>query len=204
MKTGDKIRLLRLKNKMSQEELGKKLNISKQAVYKYEKDIIDEIPLSKIKLLADIFQVSPAYLTGWEHVEPTVQKAVKIPVLGRVAAGIPIEAIEDVLDYEEITEKLASTGTFFALRIKGDSMTPKIQDGDTVIVRQQNTAKSGDIVIAKVNGDDACCKRLVINSQGVILQSFNTAYEPMFFTKEEVMTRPVTIIGKVVELRRKM
>lgn len=204
MKTGDKIRLLRLKNKMSQEELGKKLNISKQAVYKYEKDIIDEIPLSKIKLLADIFQVSPAYLTGWEHVEPTVQKAVKIPVLGRVAAGIPIEAIEDVLDYEEITEKLASTGTFFALRIKGDSMTPKIQDGDTVIVRQQNTAKSGDIVIAKVNGDDACCKRLVINSQGVILQSFNTSYEPMFFTKEEVMTRPVTIIGKVVELRRKM
>ena len=204
MKTGDKIRLLRLKNKMSQEELGKKLNISKQAVYKYEKDIIDEIPLSRIKLLADIFQVSPAYLTGWEHVEPTVQKAVKIPVLGRVAAGIPIEAIEDVLDYEEITEKLASTGTFFALRIKGDSMTPKIQDGDTVIVRQQNTAKSGDIVIAKVNGDDACCKRLVINSQGVILQSFNTAYEPMFFTKEEVMTRPVTIIGKVVELRRKM
>lgn len=204
MKTGDKIRLLRLKNKMSQEELGKKLNISKQAVYKYEKDIIDEIPLSKIKLLADIFQVSPAYLTGWEHVEPTVQKAVKIPVLGRVAAGIPIEAIEDILDYEEITEKLASTGTFFALRIKGDSMTPKIQDGDTVIVRQQNTAKSGDIVIAKVNGDDACCKRLVINSQGVILQSFNTAYEPMFFTKEEVMTRPVTIIGKVVELRRKM
>lgn len=204
MKTGDKIRLLRLKNKMSQEELGKKLNISKQAVYKYEKDIIDEIPLSKIKLLADIFQVSPAYLTGWEHVEPTVQKAVKIPVLGRVAAGIPIEAIEDVLDYEEITEKLASTGTFFALRIKGDSMTPKIQDGDTVIVRQQNTAKSGDIVIAKVNGDDACCKKLVINSQGVILQSFNTAYEPMFFTKEEVMTRPVTIIGKVVELRRKM
>lgn len=204
MKTGDKIRLLRLKNKMSQEELGKKLNISKQAVYKYEKDIIDEIPLSKIKLLADIFQVSPAYLTGWEHVEPTVQKAVKIPVLGKVAAGIPIEAIEDVLDYEEITEKLASTGTFFALRIKGDSMTPKIQDGDTVIVRQQNTAKSGDIVIAKVNGDDACCKKLVINSQGVILQSFNTAYEPMFFTKEEVMTRPVTIIGKVVELRRKM
>lgn len=204
MKTGDKIRLLRLKNKMSQEELGKKLNISKQAVYKYEKDIIDEIPLSKIKLLADIFQVSPAYLTGWEHVEPTVQKAVKIPVLGKVAAGIPIEAIEDVLDYEEITEKLASTGTFFALRIKGDSMTPKIQDGDTVIVRQQNTASNGDIVIAKVNGDDACCKKLVINSQGVILQSFNTAYEPMFFTKEEVMTRPVTIIGKVVELRRKM
>ena len=132
------------------------------------------------------------------------KKAVRIPVLGKVAAGIPIEAIEDILDYEEITEKLASTGTFFALRIKGDSMTPKIQDGDTVIVRQQNTAKSGDIVIAKVNGDDACCKKLVINSQGVILQSFNTAYEPMFFTKEEVMTRPVTIIGKVVELRRKM
>lgn len=157
-----------------------------------------------IQRLANYFNVEIAWLLGFDEKQVTNKKAVKIPVLGKVAAGIPIEAIEDILDYEEISEKLASTGTFFALRIKGDSMTPKIQDGDTVIVRQQNTAKSGDIVIAKVNGDDACCKRLVINSQGVILQSFNTSYEPMFFTKEEVMTRPVTIIGKVVELRRKM
>lgn len=204
MKIGDRIRILRLKNKLSQEEVGKKLNISKQAVYKYEKDIIDEIPLSKIKLLAEIFNVSPAYLTGWEQPEPASQKYVKIPVLENIAAGIPVESNENISGYEEISSELASTGTFFALKIKDNSMTPQIQADDTVIVRQQSTAKSGDIVIAKVNSDEACCKKLVANYQGIILQSSNISYEPMFFTREEILTRSVTIIGKVVELRRKI
>lgn len=204
MKIGDRIRILRLKNKLSQEEVGKKLNISKQAVYKYEKDIIDEIPLSKIKLLAEIFNVSPAYLTGWEQPEPSSQKSVKIPVLENIAAGIPVESNENISGYEEISSELASTGTFFALKIKDNSMTPQIQADDTVIVRQQSTAKSGDIVIAKVNSDEACCKKLVANYQGIILQSSNISYKPMFFTREEILTRSVTIIGKVVELRRKI
>lgn len=59
-------------------------------------------------------------------------------------------------------------------------------------------------MIVKIGVDDACCKKLVVKSQGIILQSFNMAYEPMFFTKEEIISRPVTIIGKVIELRRKM
>lgn len=72
-----------------------------------------------------------------------------------MAAGIPIEAIEDVIDYEEISEELAHTGDFFALKIKGDSMEPRICNGDVVIVRKQNYAESGDLVIVLVNGDSA-------------------------------------------------
>lgn len=131
------------------------------------------------------------------------KKAIRIPVLGKVAAGIPIEAIEEVIDYEEISEEVAHTGEFFALRIKGDSMEPEIRNGDTVIVRQQDDADTGDIVIALVNGDDATCKLLFKYSEGIRLMPINAAYEPMFYTKEEVIEKPVKIIGKVIENRRK-
>lgn len=127
-----------------------------------------------------------------------------IPVLGKVAAGIPINAITDIVDTEEITEELARTGEFFGLKIKGDSMEPRICDGDVVIVRQQDDAESGDIVIAMVNGDDATCKRLVKYAQSIALVSLNTKYEPMMFTNDEILSKPVRIIGKVVELRGKL
>lgn len=131
------------------------------------------------------------------------KKAVRIPVLGRVAAGIPISAIEEVLDYEEISEKMAHSGSYFALQIKGDSMEPEIKNGSTVIVRQQDDAKSYDIVIALVNGDDAVCKKLLKSKNGLTLISINSAYEPVFYSDKEIEELPVRIIGKVVECRTK-
>ncbi len=130
-------------------------------------------------------------------------RGVPIDVLGRVTAGIPIEAITDIIDTEEITEELASTGTFFGLKIKGDSMEPRICNGDVVIVRQQNDADSGDIVIAGINGTEATCKRLRKYRDGIEFISNNPSYKPMFFTKKEIQTLPVQIIGKVIELRGK-
>lgn len=130
-------------------------------------------------------------------------KGVVINVLGRVAAGIPIEAIEDIIDTEEISEELARTGEFFGLKIKGNSMEPKISDGDIVIVRQQDDADSDSIVIATVNGTDAVCKRLKKYADGIALVSNNPSYEPMYFSNQEIMDKPVHIIGKVVELRAK-
>lgn len=203
MTLGNKIKYLRQQSALTLDELGKKLGVSGQTVFKYENGLIENLSINKIALMAKIFQVSPAYLMGWKEPQ-TPHKAVKIPVLGNVAAGIPIEAIEDVLDWEEIPQELANTGTFFALKIKGDSMSPRILNGDVVIVRQQSTANSGDIVIAKVNGYDACCKKLIIKDDGLILQSFNQAYEPMYFSRKEIEERPVLILGKVIELRGKL
>lgn len=131
------------------------------------------------------------------------KRGVTINVLGRVAAGIPIEAVEDIIDTEEISEALASTGEFFGLLIDGDSMEPDIHKGDTVIVRQQNDAESGEIVIAMVNGGDATCKRLIKYAEGISLVSLNSNYAPMFFSNKDVAEKPVRIIGKVVESRRK-
>ena len=109
----------------------------------------------------------------------------------------------DADDWEEIPEKLARTGRFFGLKVKGDSMIPRILEGDVVIVRQQSSAESGDIVIAKVDGEDATCKKLVKHENGISLVPYNSAYEPMYFSTEEIITKPVKIIGKVVELRGK-
>lgn len=77
-------------------------------------------------------------------------------------------------------------------------------EGDIVIVRKQDDAESGEIVIAMVNGNDATCKRLTKYSSGIALTSLNSKYEPMMFTNQEIIEKPVRIIGKVVELRGKL
>ena len=129
---------------------------------------------------------------------------VKINVLGRVAAGIPIEAIENIIDTEEISEQMAKTGEFFGLQIHGDSMEPQMYEGDTVIIRQQDDAENGDIVIALVNGNDATCKRLMKYAGGIGLLSINAKYEPMIYSNQQINDMPVKIIGKAVEIRRKL
>ena len=203
---GERIKQLREANSLTQEELAKRLETSKQTIYKYENQIITNIPSDKIEILAKIFKVSPVYLMGWDETNeesPPKKKGVKIPVLGRVAAGVPIEMIEDILDYEEITEDMAKHGEYFALKIQGDSMTPRIWNNDVVIVRQQDDAENGDIVIAAINGDDAVCKRLQKYNDGIALISLNPQYEPIYFKRDEIYEKPVRIIGKVVELRGK-
>lgn len=179
----------------------------------------------KIQKIAEFFGVEPDWLSGksefktkkemLQHFDdvyntPALQsdvfrleKGMKIPVLGSVAAGTPIFAEENYIGSEEISEELASTGEFFGLKIKGDSMSPRIMEGDTVIVRQQDDAESGDIVIVLINGDSATCKRLMKYQEGISLISFNPVYEPMTFSNKDIMEKPVRIIGKVVENRQK-
>ncbi|MBS5327513.1 MAG: repressor LexA [Lachnospiraceae bacterium] len=158
--------------------------------------------IDKIELMANYFGISKSDLVE-ERLANSPSKGVVINVYGRVAAGIPLEMIEDIIDTEEITEEMARTGEFFGLQIKGDSMEPKFSEGDIVIVRQQDDAESGEIVIATVNGNEATCKRLRKYRDGIELISNNPSYEPMFFSNEEIEQKPVRIIGRVVELRAK-
>lgn len=159
--------------------------------------------IDKIEMMANYFGVNKSDLVE-EHHSNTKNTGISINVLGRVAAGIPIEAIENIIDTEEISEELARTGTYFGLKIKGDSMEPTIYENDIVIVRKQEDAESGDIVIALINGDDAVCKRLMKYSGGIALVSLNSSkYEPLMFSNEEIAEKPVNIIGRVIESRRK-
>ncbi|MBO1696325.1 helix-turn-helix domain-containing protein [[Clostridium] symbiosum] len=210
MGMADRIKERRIAMNYTQEELAQKLGLQKSAIAKYENGRVENIKRSVIARMAEILGCSPAYLMGWDtNVGPILngmkqkKTGVTINVLGRVAAGTPIEAIEDVIDTEEITEEMAATGEFFGLQINGDSMEPKMSKGDVVIVRQQDDAESGDTVIVTVNGTDATCKRLRKYRDGIELISTNPSYEPMFFSNEDIVNKPVKIIGKVVELRCK-
>lgn len=140
-----------------------------------------------------------------EQTPPRHAKGVRIPVLGRVAAGIPIESIEDVEDWEEIPESMAKNGEYFALRIQGDSMLPEIRQGDIVIVQKQPCVESGEIAIVLINGNDATCKKIQKQESGITLIGYNTAvYSPTFYTRKQIEDLPIRILGKVVEVRRKL
>ena len=206
---GSRLKELRISKGITQQELSDSLSVSKQAISQYERGL--RIPKSYDDI-ADYFNVDLDYLTGRsdkttiilhpDHDAPK-HKGVKIPVLGHVAAGTPIEEIEDIIDTEEITQEMAKTGEFFGLKIKGDSMSPRICNGDVVIVRKQSDAESDQIVIAQINGDEATCKRLLKYDNAISLVPLNPAYEPKVYTKEQVEKLPVEIIGRVVENRQK-
>ena len=195
------VKKLTKEQNMSMSELSRRVGIAKSAISRYFNGT-RELPLNKIGDFASVLHTTPDYLLGIDY-EPPKPQGLKIPVLGTVAAGIPISAVEDILDYEEIPQSWKSQGEFFGLRIKGDSMEPRMESGDVVIVKQQSDANSGDTVIVLVNGDDATCKKLQKTDNGIMLVSTNPKYPPMFYSNDEIVTKPVVILGKVVELRQK-
>lgn len=201
------IRYLRKQRGWSQEYIAEKLGYkSFTTIQKWEQGL-SEPPLKKAKQLADLFNVDMDDLANVNMMLPSTSsepRAIKIKVLGRVAAGVPIEAITDILDEEEITEDMARTGEFFGLKIQGDSMEPRILSGDVVIVKQQSDVESGEIAIVTVNGTDATCKKIKKLDEGIMLIANNPKYEPKFYTNEDIKKLPITVLGKVVELRGKM
>lgn len=202
MEIKDLIKSRRIEMNYTMKELAEKVGVSEGTISRWESGDISNMRRDKIVNLAKTLHISPAAIMEWDEQEQRTN-AIRIPVLGRVAAGIPIEMVEDVIDWEEIDDATAKLGTIFALSIKGDSMEPRIVSGDVVIVRQQDDAESGDIVIVSVNGDDATCKRLRKYKDGIELIPSNPSYSPIFFSNEEIVAKPVKILGKVIELRGK-
>lgn len=210
---GERIKEYREMNELTLEEMSRLTDIKAQTLNRYELGQRD--PKSEnLVSIAEKLDVSLKWLSGYDvpydtftepkhSLIPSSKKGVKIPVLGRVQAGIPIEAIEEVLDYEEITEAMARTGEFFGLQIKGDSMEPLLYEKDVIIVKKQPDAESGAIVVVIINGNDATVKKLKKVDNGLMLISINPKYEPMLFNEKDIEELPVEIIGKAVELRRK-
>lgn len=195
----EQLRKLRRLNNLTQTELSKLLNVSNGTIAMWETDK-RQPDIDTLKKLANFFNVTTDYLLGKDIKDNN--KGVKIPVLGVVPAGVPIEAIEEILEYEEITPEMAKSGEYFGLKVKGDSMSPNILEGDILIVRKQEDANSGDICVVMVNGDDATVKKIKKDPKGLTLIPNNPAYDVTYFTNEEIVSIPVRIIGKVVESRR--
>lgn len=204
-----KLRSLREQSQLNQTEFAEKFGLSSVRYNQYETGKRNP-DYETLKKFANFFEVSVDYLLGNSDIKKTdninseSKKSIKIPVLGSVATGIPIEAVEDIIDYEEISNDMALTGEFFALQIKGESMEPKFSNGDVVIVKQQHNFENGDIAVVLVNGSDATVKKVVRQDDGIMLIATNTAiFEPVFYSKKQIKDLPVIILGKVVELRAK-
>ena len=193
---------LRENRGISQKQLAEILNVRQSTVGMWENGK-NKPEFSKILKLSEFFDVSVDYLLGRKEAPKLSSKGVLVPILGQVIAGIPIDAVEDILGYEEISREMASQGEYFALQIKGNSMEPRMRQGDVVIVKKQSAVESGDIAVVLVNGDEATIKKFVIHDNGISLISNNESYSPMFYTKNEIEEKPVTVLGKVVELRAK-
>lgn len=220
MHIGDLIHEYRRKNNLTMEEFAKLIGRTKAYVSMLEKNKNSrsgkEIAPSAetLKSVADVFGITidellkmldGDQLIKLNNFTPPRVKGVRIPILGKVVAGVPLEAIEDIEGYEEITPEMAAKGEYFALRVRGKSMEPFMLEDDIVIVRKQETADSGDIVIVLVNGDEATVKEIKIHEDGLMLIGKNVAvYSPHFYNQKQIEDLPVKIIGKVVEVRRSL
>lgn len=198
----EQLKILRKRMGLTQAAVASSLGIDRSTYAKYESGQ-SEPNFEMLNKISALFGTTlDLLITGTSAPSSTGGKW--IPVLGDVAAGIPIEAVEDIVDYEEIDSALAATGDFFGLRIKGSSMEPRIREGDVVIVRKQDDADTGDTAVVMVNGDSATVKRIKKEPDGSLwLLPNNPAYDPQHFSSAEIEDKPVRIIGKVVELRGK-
>ena len=207
----DTLRALRKAQGLTQAQFARQFSVATGTIAMWETGK-REPDFSTMQRLADFFAVSVDYLLGrtddadsfvdWNH-GCAGRGARRIPIIGRVQAGIPVEAVEDFLGYEEFSGPSGSAEDFFALEVRGDSMEPKISSGDVVIVRKQSDCDTGDLAVVLVSDGDATVKRIKKSAAGITLIPNNPAFEPMFFSNEEIESLPVSILGKVVELRAK-
>lgn len=203
------VKELRLRAGMSQKELSIEAHVSRATISDWEKQKKDPKKKENIDRLAEIFNVDPAIILGFQIGNTSIQtdntdKVLRIPVLGTIPAGVPIEAIEDILDWEEVPADWKRGGKeYFALRVKGSSMLPEYRDGDVVIFKRQDTCESGQDCAVMVNGDDATFKRVKWSPKGVMLQALNPDYDSYVYTSDEWVENNGRILGVIAELRRK-
>ncbi len=202
----DKIKYYRIQRNLSQEEVAEELETSAVNISRYEN--------GDRKTNQDIlFKLSQLFGVSINDFFPPVDNAkyidlisntIKIPVLGFIKAGVPIEAQEDIIDYVDIPAIWTKGGKdFYALKISGDSMTPKYNEGDIVIFEQTKDYEAGrnkDCAVM-VNCTECTFKKVFIDEHGITLQPYNINYEPMRFTKEQAMQLPITVVGIAKEKR---
>lgn len=210
----DRIKSLRLQHNLTQNDLAEKIKVNKQTISQYERGV-RRPDFDTLNELCDFFNVSSDFLLGKSDVTVRLLDMdslsvlsdndrislgkYRIPVVATVAAGEPIFSEESILEWIDYDKD--PRGEVFGLRIKGDSMIPRISDGDTIVVDKSAAWEDGDIVVVTVNGNDGTCKRIRKYKDGISLISLNPSYEPMFFTKSQVEELPVRVVGRVMESR---
>ena len=203
MTTGDKIKTLRIQHGMTQEELGEKVGVKKSAIYKYENGIVVNLKRSTIEKLAKVLEVSPSWLIGIEDgagsIPPGFQPIPEldtVPIVGRIACGTPILAEQNIDGVTCIPHRWRAT---FVLTCKGDSMEPKIQDGDLVAIHKQPEVENGEIAAVRI-GEEATLKRVFRHDKFLELRAENPEFQSLIYAGEDM--EDVTIEGKAMGLCR--
>lgn len=205
MTLGERIKSLREKKGMTQLELAEKLGYkSKSSVAHIENG--RDIPRAMVVTLADILDTTPAYLMGWEDDKPNAaplaeNKIYQIPVFSSVSAGFGAYACSDIIDYMPLfIENSADVPDMLCIKVTGQSMFPKIEDGDIIIVRKQDSVDSGSIAVVLVDNEEGFVKKVVYDQETIELHSINPEYAPKIFKGEEVLrVRVVGLVKQVVK-----
>ena len=203
-----RLREIRKKRNITLKELAEKVNVAECTMSQYE-TLQRQPPLDTLRTIADALQTTTDKLLGREesNVEPVNinKNLVKIPIYGKIPAGVPMEMIDEsyIDDYVEMDSKqLRGSSTYFGLKVKGNSMFPEFRSGDIVIFRQQSHCENGDFCAVSINHTECTFKKVLKKESGITLMPLNPDYEPMFFTKKEIINLPITILGVVKEVRR--
>lgn len=206
MTVGEKIKVARERNHLTQEELGQLCGTTKQTIFKYETGVITNIPLDRLEKIASVLNVRPASLMGWEaeHPDPPLAdvanllplpRTVKKPRLGTIACGQPILAVEEADEYDQVPE---GVNCDFTLVCKGDSMiTARIFDGDIVYIHAQPEVENGQIAAVRI-GDEATLKKVYYTpgDNRITLRACNPMYPDMVYTGESLSQ--VEVLGLAV------
>ena len=206
----DRIKSRRTELGLTVEELAHKMGYKdKSSISKIENGKAD-IPQSKIAAFADALETTPAYLMGWEEQpspaasrEPTIPPGFQpmpemdmVPLVGRIACGTPITAEQNVERIVCVPSKWRST---FTLTCKGDSMEPRIHDGDLVAIRKQPEVENGEIAAVRI-GEEATLKHVYLHENFIELRPENPAFNSIILSREDM--NDVVIEGKAVGLCR--
>ncbi|MBP5268304.1 MAG: helix-turn-helix domain-containing protein, partial [Ruminococcus sp.] len=185
MKIGERIRQRRKFLGLSVDELAEKLGKNRATVYRYESSDIEKLPTTVLEPLADALKTTPAYLMGWEDDKPAdtltvlpTDKIHMIPVFGSVAAGFGAYASSDIIEYIPLyIENDCDVADTICITVKGQSMYPKIEEGDRIVVRRQDSVDNGRIAVVMI-GEEAVVKRVECEKNKLTLISINPEYPP--------------------------
>ena len=203
MSTYERVAKLCKRNKLAITALEKELGFGRGTIGKWKKGA--EPNLASLQKVADYFNVSVDYLTTYE-IKPNVEfiklnDVARLPIYGRIPAGIPKEAIQEVEGYIEVPAYMSEG--YAVLKVIGDSMYPKYLDGDVVIIKEQPDCENGQDCAVRINDNDVTLKKVIKMEDGLMLQPLNPEYPPQFFSYSDELC-PVYILGVVVEIRRKV
>lgn len=185
-------------------QVADQMGVAEATVQRWESGNIKSVRYDKINKLADILKVDPAALMGWETKPPIPDKYLPFPEterkprIGRIACGDPIIAEENIEAYDEV---LSSWHADFTLMCVGDSMAPKIENGDVVAIRAQPMVENGEIAAVRI-GDEATLKRVFLHADYIELRPINPNYDSIIRRKTEM--EDIRIEGRAVGLCRNL